>query len=163
MPRLSPFLLQPEFHERPWGATDLSPIYVKPENMGLVGEAWLTGDSCRIVGGGPANGMTLGEATRAFGAELVGEASPQSDRFPLLTKFLFPREKLSVQVHPDDELARRRGEPNGKTECWYVLAAEAGAQVGLGVKPGTTRADMERAIAEKRAEHLLNWIDVHPG
>lgn len=163
MPKLSPFLLKPEFHERPWGADDLAPIYIKPEGTGLVGEAWLTGDGCRVVGGGPADGMTLAEATRSFGVELVGEASPQPQRFPLLIKFLFPREKLSVQVHPDDEGARRLGQPCGKTECWYVLAAEAGAQVGLGLKPGTTRAEMERAIAEKRAEHLLNWIDLDPG
>jgi mannose-6-phosphate isomerase len=159
---LSPFLLKPEFHERPWGAADLSPIYIKPEDKKLVGEAWLTGDRCCIVGG-ELDGMTLEEATRKFGAALVGEASPQKDRFPLLTKFLFPREKLSVQVHPDDEGARRLGQPCGKTECWYVLAAEPGAQVGLGLKPGTTRDQMKRAIEEKRAEHLLNWIDVHPG
>lgn len=160
---LSPFLLTPEFHERPWGADDLAPIYTKPEGMKLVGEAWLTGDNCRIAGGGELDGVALGEAARKFGAALVGEAAPQKDRFPLLMKFLFPREKLSVQVHPDDEGARRMGQPCGKTECWYVLAAEPGAQVGLGLKPGTTRDQMRRAIAEDRAEHLLNWIDVHPG
>ena len=163
MPALAPFLLKPEFHERPWGAEDLAPIYQKPEGMKLVGEAWLTGERCCIVGGGELDGMALGDATRKFGAALVGEAAPQKDRFPLLIKFLFPREKLSVQVHPDDEGARRLGQACGKTECWYVLAAEPGAQVGLGVKPGTTRDQMKRAIEEKRAEHLLNWIDVHPG
>jgi mannose-6-phosphate isomerase len=162
MPNLSPFLLKPEFHERPWGADDLAPIYTKPEGMKLVGEAWLTGDRCRIVGG-EFDGMSLDEATRKFGAALVGEAAPQKDRFPLLVKFLFPREKLSVQVHPDDEGARRIGQSCGKTECWYVLAAEPGAQVGVGLKPGTTRDEMRRAIEEKRAEYLLNWLDVHPG
>ena len=162
MTKLSPFLLKPEFQERPWGAADLSPIYIKPEDKKLVGEAWLTGDRCRIAGG-ELDGLSLGEATRKFGAALVGEASPQRDRFPLLIKFLFPREKLSVQVHPDDEGARTLGQPCGKTECWYVLAAEPGARVGLGLKPGTTRDRMKRAIEEKRAEHLLNWIDVHPG
>ena len=162
MTKLSPFLLKPEFHERPWGADDLSPIYQKPEGMKLVGEAWLTGDRCCIVGG-ELDGMELDDATRKFGAALVGEAAPQKDRFPLLVKFLFPREKLSVQVHPDDAGARLLGQPCGKTECWYVLAADKGAQVGLGVKPGTTRESMRQAIVEKRAEHLLNWIDVHPG
>jgi mannose-6-phosphate isomerase len=163
MPALFPFLLKPEFHERPWGASDLAPIYVKPEDKGLVGEVWLTGDRCRIAGGGPLDGMALEEATRLCGRQLVGEAAPQADRFPLLIKFLFPREKLSVQVHPDDECARRLGQPCGKTECWYVLAAEPGATVGLGVKPGTTRDEMERAIRERRAESLLHWIEVHPG
>jgi len=163
MPALSPFLLKPEFHERVWGADDLSPIYAKPEGMKLVGEAWLTGDRCCIIGGGELDGMALDEATRKFGAALVGEAAPQKDRFPLLIKFLFPRDKMSVQVHPDDEGARRIGQPCGKTECWYVLASEPGATVGLGLKPGTTRESMRQAIAEKRAEHLLNWIEVQPG
>jgi mannose-6-phosphate isomerase len=107
--------------------------------------------------------MPLGEVTKKFGRELVGDSAPQADRFPLLVKFLFPREKLSVQVHPDDEMARRIGQPCGKTECWYVLKAEPGAQVGLGLKPGVTRAEFERAIREVRAEELMNWIEVHAG
>lgn len=163
MPALSPFLLQPEFHPRPWGARDLSPIYDKQIEGEPIGEAWLTGDRCRIVGGGPLDGMTLGDAARKYGAALVGAAAPQQDRFPLLLKFLFPREKLSVQVHPDDERARRLGQPCGKTKCWYVLAAEPGAQIGLGLKPGVTREDFERAIRETRAEQLLNWLDIHAG
>jgi mannose-6-phosphate isomerase len=78
-------------------------------------------------------------------------------------KVLFPREKLSVQVHPDDQYARSVGEQCGKTECWYILQAEQGAQIGLGFKPGTTRAEIELSIRENRMEHLLNWIDVHAG
>src|SRR4051812_46873735 len=161
MPELYPFLLRPEFHERPWGARDLAPIYDKKADAAPIGEAWLTGDDCRIDNGAHA-GMTLGEASQKFGVALTGDA-PQRGRFPLLIKFLFPREKLSVQVHPDDEMARRVGEPCGKTECWYVLASEPGAKVGLGLKQGTTREALQRAIAEKRAEHLLNWIDVRAG
>ena len=162
MPELYPLLLRPQFHERVWGARDLAPIYDKKADKEPIGEAWLTGDASQIANGALA-GKTLSEASKTFGTKLVGDAAPQKDRFPLLIKFLFPREKLSVQVHPDDEGARRVGEPCGKTECWYCLTAEPGAQVGLGVKPGTTREQMEIAIRENRAEHLLNWIDVHPG
>jgi mannose-6-phosphate isomerase len=93
----------------------------------------------------------------------VGEAGSGSSRFPLLTKFLFPHEKLSVQVHPDDEAARRAGLPCGKTECWYVAHAKPGAQIGLGLKPGVTLAQLEQAIQRQRAEELLNWINVFPG
>jgi len=85
------------------------------------------------------------------------------DRFPLLVKFLFPAEKLSVQVHPDDAGAQRVGQPCGKTECWYVLQADRGAQVALGLKPGTTLEEFESSIRENRAEALLNWISVHSG
>jgi len=98
-----------------------------------------------------------------YGRELVGEAAADPNRFPLLLKFLFPHEKLSVQVHPDDEAAGRVGQPWGKTECWYVAHAKPGTQIGLGLKPGTTREDFKRAVDEKRAEELLNWINVFPG
>ena len=98
-----------------------------------------------------------------FGQELVGDAAPDPRRFPLLLKFLFPHEKLSVQVHPDNEAARRVGQPWGKTECWYVAHARPGAQIALGLKPGITREQFEIAIHEKRAEELLNWINVYSG
>lgn len=164
MAELYPLLLLPGFHERPWGARDLAPIYDKRVESGgqPIGEAWLTGDACQVANG-PLRGRTLGELAKEFGAALTGESSPDATRFPLLIKFLFPREKLSVQVHPDDEGARRIGQVCGKTECWYVLAAEPGAQVGLGLKPGTTREQLRRAIAETRAEGLLNWIEVSAG
>lgn len=162
MTRLYPLLLKPVFKERIWGTRDLSPIYAEAPGAQPIGEAWLTGEEC-VIANGPLAGRTLGEVTQQYGRELVGATAPQPERFPLLIKFLFPREKLSVQVHPDDEGARRIGQPCGKTECWYVLKAEPGAQVGLGLKDGVTRADFERAIREVRAEQLMNWIDVHEG
>ena len=164
MDALAPFRLEPQFKERPWGARDLAPIYDWRAKDGQppIGEVWLTGDECRAATGAFA-GKSIAELSKHFGAELTGAASPLSNRFPLLIKFLFPREKLSVQVHPDDEFARRAGEPCGKTECWYVLAAEKGAQVALGLEPGTTRDQLRKAIEETRAEALLNWFDIHPG
>ncbi len=162
MSALYPFLLRPEFVERPWGARDLSPIYPERRCEEPVGEVWLTGDENRVANG-PLAGRTLGELCREYGRALVGESARETERFPLLTKFLFPREKLSVQVHPDDEAARRVGQPCGKTECWYVLAADPGAQVALGLKPGTTREQLARAIQEVRAEELLNWVKIHAG
>lgn len=161
MPELYPLLLRPQFHERVWGARSLAPIYSQ-EISTPVGEAWLTGDECQVAHG-PLRDRTLAELSREFGTDLLGEASPQDSRFPLLIKFLFPRDKLSVQVHPDDENARRKGQPCGKTECWYVHSAEPGSQVGLGLKPGTTKAEVERAVRETRMEHLLNWMDVRQG
>jgi mannose-6-phosphate isomerase len=164
MPELYPLLLTPDFRRRPWGARDLAPIYDRHVHPGEepIGEVWLTGDDCRVANG-PLQGKTLAELCRRYGRDVVGEAAPEAERFPLLIKFLFPREKLSVQVHPDDEGARRLGQPCGKTECWYVLEAEPGAQVGLGLKPGVTRSELERAIRETRAEQLLNWLEVKPG
>ncbi len=154
--------MQPAFDPRPWGTLDLSPIYPNHRFEEKIGEAWLTGDACKVANG-PLSGQSLSELSSKYGRELVGEAPADPSRFPLLLKFLFPHEKLSVQVHPDDEAARRVGQPWGKTECWYVAHAKPGAQIGLGLKPGVTREQFERAIAEKRAEELLNWVNVYPG
>jgi len=161
MPDLYPFLLIPIFDERPWGVRDLRPIYTRIVKE-PIGESWLTwGDSC--IANGPLAGRTLGEIAQQYRRELVGTAAVFEDRFPLLIKFLFSAEKLSVQVHPDDAGARRVGQPFGKTECWYVLDAQPGAQVAIGLKPGTTLAEFEASIHGTTAEELLNWMEVHPG
>lgn len=154
--------MQPAFDPRPWGALDLSPIYPNHKFEEKIGEAWLTGDACKVANG-PLKERSLAELSSEYGRELVGDAAADPSRFPLLLKFLFPHEKLSVQVHPDDEAARRVGQPWGKTECWYVAHARSGAQIALGLKPGITREQFKQAINEKRAEELLNWINVYPG
>ena len=162
MSALYPFSMQPAFDPRPWGTLDLSPIYPNNKFEEKIGEAWLTGDACKVANG-PLKGKSLAELSSKFGRELVGDAATDPSRFPLLLKFLFPHENLSVQVHPDDEAARRVGQPWGKTECWYVAHARPGAQIALGLKPGVTRAQFEQSIHDKRAEELLNWINVYPG
>jgi len=158
---LYPLLMKPLFDPRPWGRLDLSPIYPRKFDE-KIGESWLTGDNCVVTNGALA-GKSLAELSSQYKRELIGDAPRDDDRFPLLLKFLFPQEKLSVQVHPDDAAAREIGQPCGKTECWYVAQAEPGAEIGLGLKPGTTRADLERSIHENRAEELLNWISVSAG
>jgi mannose-6-phosphate isomerase len=162
MTELYPLLMTPAFDPRPWGTHDLSPIYTNQRFDEKIGEAWLTGDACKVANG-PLRGKSLSELSAQFGRELVGDAARDPKRFPLLLKFLFPHEKLSVQVHPDDEAARRVGEPWGKTECWYVAHAKPGAQIGLGLKDGVTREQFATAIQDNRAEELLNWVNVFPG
>jgi mannose-6-phosphate isomerase len=154
--------MSPAFDPRPWGTLDLSAIYPNHKFNERIGEAWLTGDNC-VVANGPLAKRSLADWSKEFGSELVGTAAPDPQRFPLLLKFLFPEEKLSVQVHPDDTTAQRFGEPWGKTECWYVAHAKPGSQIALGLKPGVTRAQFEQGIHEKRAEELLNWINVFQG
>jgi mannose-6-phosphate isomerase len=162
MSNLYPLLMLPAFDPRPWGTHDLSPIYPNRRFEEKIGESWLTGDDCKIANG-PFTGQTLAQVSEKYQRELVGDAARDARRFPLLLKFLFPHEKLSVQVHPDDEQARRVGQPWGKTECWYVAHARSGAQIGLGLKPGVTVAQLEQAIGENRAEELLNWLNVYTG
>jgi mannose-6-phosphate isomerase len=159
---LYPLLMLPRFDPRPWGAQDLSPIYPNRQFEEKIGEAWLTGDDCKISNG-PLTGQTLAQVSEKYQRELVGEAARDPRRFPLLLKFLFPHEKLSVQVHPDDERARSVNQPWGKTECWYVAHAKPGAQIALGLKSGVTIAQLEQSILEKRAEEFLNWLNVYTG
>src|SRR5580693_6941741 len=162
MSDLYPLLMLPRFDPRPWGTHDLFPIYPNRQFEEKIGEAWLTGDECKVANG-PFTGQTLAQLSAKYQQELVGDAARDARRFPLLLKFLFPHEKLSVQVHPDDEQARRVNQPWGKTECWYVAQAKPGAQIGLGLKAGVTVAQLEAAIQERRAEDLLNWVNIYTG
>jgi mannose-6-phosphate isomerase len=154
--------MQPAFDPRPWGTLDLSAIYPNHKFNERMGEAWLTGDK-GLVANGPLAKRSLADLSKEFGSELVGTSARDPQRFPLLVKFLFPEEKLSVQVHPDDATAQRFGEPWGKTECWYVAHARPGSQIALGLKPGVTVAQFAQSIQEKRAEELLNWVNIYQG
>jgi len=162
MSELYPLLMAAAFDPRPWGTEDLSPIYPNHKFAEKIGEAWLSGDDCKVANG-PLSGQTLAQLSEQYQRELVGEAARDPRRFPLLLKFLFPHEKLSVQVHPDDEQAARVGQPWGKTECWYVAHARPGSQIALGLKPEVTAQQLEEAIHQQRAEELLNWINVYAG
>ncbi|MEO6806892.1 MAG: type I phosphomannose isomerase catalytic subunit [Edaphobacter sp.] len=146
-----PFRLKPWFSERPWGRKNLQPWYADAGTTEPVGEAWLTGPQCVVE-----TGMFTGRALASVAKELGGE-------FPLLVKLLFPAEKLSVQVHPEDAQARALGEKRGKTECWYVLEAEPGATVALGLKSGSDAAVVRAAIVAGTMEDLLERVPVSVG
>jgi mannose-6-phosphate isomerase len=149
---MKPFRLKPELVERVWGSHDLRPWY-DVESEKAIGEAWLSGDGCAIEDG-PQAGRTLGEL---WSGESGG-------RFPLLVKMLFPQDKLSVQVHPDDAHAARLGAgTEAKTECWYILQADKGATVALGLKPGTDVEAVRAAIADETLESLLEHVPVVAG
>ena len=156
-----PFRLRPSFSERIWGRRDLRPWFDQAALETPIGEAWLTGPDS-VIETGPLSGNTLSEAIGKHPREILGgtPAEARDAEFPLLIKLLFPSDKLSVQVHPNDAEAQALGEPRGKTECWYVLAAEPGAEVALGLKPGVDRAQVERSVADNSMEDLLRMLPV---
>jgi len=154
--RVSPFLLKPKFAARIWGKLDLKPWYEETGIAEKVGEAWLTGPEC-VIATGPLAGKTLDEAAKSFPGQL-GDGE-----FPLLVKMLFPSDKLSVQVHPNDEEAQKIGLPRGKTECWYVLEAEPNATVACGLKSGVTLEDVRAAIIDGTLEDKLEMVPVAVG
>ena len=86
-----------------------------------------------------------------------------SDDLPLLAKYIFTSERLSIQVHPDDEQARERGLAHGKTECWYILDAEPDAVLGLGLVRSVSKADLRQAALDGSIEELMDWRPVKQG
>ncbi len=136
-----PVVLVPILVERIWGAASLDPWHPGSKNDLPVGEIWLTAENC-VAESGAAEGKTLADLTAAT-PEAFGD--PRREGFPLLVKLLFPREKLSVQVHPDDAQARALGMPRGKTECWYILDAQPGRGAPARLPRATdTRPDPRR-------------------
>jgi mannose-6-phosphate isomerase len=163
---LRPARLEPQFVPRIWGARSLAPLF--PEKQALrepVGEVWLTGNDCRFADG-PFAGERLGDAWPRMSNEWAGKQARSGKPFPVLVKFLFPEDKLSVQVHPDDDYAARNEAAAGgvgKTEMWYVVSARPGAEVRVGLKPGVNAERLRQAIADNSAEDLLEGIPVRAG
>lgn len=158
--RPGPFRLAPWFSERPWGRRDLRPWYNSTGTTELVGEAWLTGSES-VVETGVMAGRNLAAVTAKAGEWILG--GDGGTEFPLLVKLLFPNDKLSVQVHPDDAQAQAMGQPRGKTECWYVLEAEPEATIALGLREGATADAVRAAIADGTMEEWMHWVPVAVG
>jgi len=141
---LTPLRVAPLAQERVWGGTRLGPPGTLP-----IGELWVAGPWL-LVADGPHAGRTLDDVAAELGPALVGSAAPDrpGPRFPLLVKLLDPAAWLSVQVHPDDVVARRLAGPDavGKAEAWYVLEAEPGAELLAGSRPGVREVDLRAAM-----------------
>ncbi|HHX40385.1 MAG TPA: class I mannose-6-phosphate isomerase [Armatimonadetes bacterium] len=158
------------FMERVWGGRGLERVLGKllpPEKR--IGESWEVSDqpgAMSAVCNGVYAGLPLSALRERFPEELLGPRglAMGRGRFPLLIKFLDCEDRLSVQVHPDDAYAgANEGGSLGKTEMWYVVAAEPGAILWCGLKPGIDRLALESAIAEGRVPETLAEVPVSPG
>jgi len=145
LPNLLP--LEPQYRERVWGGQKLR------EADPPIGEAWIAFEDSRVKSGTLA-GRTVADITRDHARHVLGTAVAEryGTRFPLLIKLLDCADWLSVQVHPNDEQASRLVGPGhfGKTEAWHFLEVDAEATILAGVKPGTTREELARAIRSGR-------------
>jgi len=149
--------LIPQVHPRVWGGDLLARRFSRcAQTEGPVGESWeVHGDL--MVADGPDQGLTLDELARREGQALLGKRCPPSSTFPLLVKWLDCRDWLSVQVHPDDAVARSlTGDPlaRGKTECWYLVEAEEGAEVIHGLAAGVSVED----LAGVQGREILSFL-----
>ena len=136
------------------------------DNMpeGEIGESWDIAchpNGIGIVANGELKGKRFDEIISEFGHDLVG-AKVSTEKFPLLVKLINSKEKLSVQVHPGDEYAKRVENEFGKTEAWYVVDAKPGAKLIVGTK-NCNKATFAKAIEEGKSEDYLNVIEVKKG
>jgi mannose-6-phosphate isomerase len=153
---LAPLVFRPVYKVVLWGGRRLERWRADlPE--GPVGESWDLADhdaGMSVVESGPLGGTTLRELVRRYPEELVGKGY-RGLSFPILVKLIDATDQLSVQVHPDDALARSLGlGQNGKTECWLIL--DDGGELYQGTRPGVDRAAFERALQEGRVAETLN-------
>ncbi len=167
MSYLYPIRLIPSLHETIWGGSRLGRDTWKtlPAGAVAIGESWET-EINTIIKNGPYEGLTLGALVDTLGPLLLGEQSIAvfGLRFPLLAKFIDANTQLSVQVHPGDEYATKNESGKlGKTEFWYVLAAEPGAKIIHGFKTSVNRASVQHAIETLTLEQLTHEETVQPG
>lgn len=152
--------LEPQYRERVWGGQRLK------ANDPPIGEAWIAFEESRVLGVEDA-GRTLMELAQEYGARFLGSAVAErfGARFPLLVKLLDCADWLSVQVHPNDEQARRLVGPDefGKTEAWHFLEVEPGATILAGVREGTSEAALAEAIREGRVLEVARRVEVRAG
>ncbi len=168
-PHLYPLLFEPILKPTLWGGRKLDTALNKPLPADeLIGESWeLSGvkGNISVVANGPLQGRSLNELMATYKSDLLGarvyERFP--DEFPLLIKFIDANLDLSIQVHPDDELARQRHNSFGKTEMWYVIDAEPGATLISGFNRPTSRAEYLEYFQSGRLMELLNREQVVSG
>lgn len=161
----SPLVFTPIFQERIWGGRKLADLFGKdlPAEK-CIGESWEIVDrpeAQSIVANGPMKGKTLHELWSQCRQEVFGNV-PDTPRFPLLIKLLDAREKLSLQVHPPVEIAPRLG-GECKTECWYVAAADQGAELFVGFSKPTTRQEFQRCIEDGTVAECLHALPIKAG
>jgi len=167
---LYPLKFKPLLHEKVWGGERIKRIYRHDvPKMEHVGEAWdvvaLNDENDSEVINGFLEENTLSELTEVYMGDLVGDRvyEKYGNEFPLIVKVIDAADRLSVQVHPNDELAERKGEVGGKEEMWYVLDAEPGANVLLGFTQEVTAEQLRQMSKDGTVESVLQRFDVKKG
>ena len=161
-----PLRFVPIYKERIWGGRRLESIYGRTlPGERPIGESWEITDrpeGISVVADGPWVGRTLRQLLEEDAAAILGDAALRSGRFPLLVKILDAREVLSLQVHPPARIAASLG-GESKTEMWYFTSTEPGSEILVGLRPGTTRREFERRIAEGSVAACFHRIPVGAG
>lgn len=155
-----PLRLEPQYRDYVWGGKRL-----RPDVPGPTAEAWVIYEHDKVIDG-PFSGQTLGQVSADYALQVLGSnVAARGKRFPLLIKLLDCAEWLSLQVHPNDEQARRLEGPdqNGKTEAWYIVEAEPGAALLAGVKSGAPKDEFQQSVRDGTIMDWVNKLEMHTG
>ena len=165
---LYPLTFTPIFKERIWGGEKLQKELQKPVNQPLIGESWeistVKGD-ISIINNGPLRGTSLQALIEESPEALLGtKVYKQFGKdFPLLIKFIDAAQDLSIQVHPNDELAKKRHNSFGKTEMWYIMDSAPKASIIIGFNRDVTQEEYQQYLNEKTLTQLLNYEKISRG
>ncbi|GEP50435.1 mannose-6-phosphate isomerase [Flavobacterium noncentrifugens] len=165
---LYPFQFEPILKDRIWGGEKLKTFLNKPITSKITGESWELSDvegDVSVIANGYLKGKSLADIINEFPDELLGTKihNDFGKKFPLLFKYLDAREDLSIQVHPNDELAKKRHNSFGKTEMWYVMQADENARIIVGFKEKSSPEEYLKSIKEKNILSILNSVATKQG
>ena len=165
---LYPLTFEPILKDRIWGGTKLKSDLGKNILSDTTGESWelsaVDGD-ISIIKNGECAGMRLTDLLKDYPEPILGKKIYEryGTAFPLLFKFLDARADLSIQVHPNDELAKKRHNSFGKTEMWYVMQADEGAKIIVGFKDKSSPDEYVKHLEDKNLIEILNEVEVKKG
>jgi len=163
-----PLQFRPILKDRIWGGEKLKTVLNKPITSKITGESWeistVEGD-VSVIENGIFKGQSLNDIIAEFPNEILGTAvhNQFGKQFPLLFKYLDAREDLSIQVHPNDKLAKKRHHSFGKTEMWYIMQADENARIIVGFKEKSTPEAYLQNLENKTLTSILNDITVKSG
>lgn len=165
---LYPLKFQPILKEKIWGGTKLSKQFNKKSKSDQLGESWeisTVPNDVSIVVNGNLKGQNLQALLELYKADLIGEKNYRrfGDEFPLLIKFIDAKQDLSIQLHPDDALAKKRHNSFGKTEMWYVIQADTNANLIVGFNQVMDKSKYLKHLESKTLTEILNFDKVKEG
>lgn len=161
-----PLLLNAPLKDYLWGGNRLSSEFGFESDMDKIAEAWVFSchkDGQSVVKNGELKGKTLSEAIDVFGKECLGKNAEAFPYFPLLIKLIDAKNKLSIQVHPDDEYALKNEGEFGKTEMWYVVDCQPGAKLIYGLNREVTSEELNKRINDDTVTEICNYVPVKKG